>query len=326
MAVASTYRPMPASSIMRRTGTGYPRWRRVIPPPAMFPKAKQMQWTSAAILAAGTGLSPDQRALLERAAAHPARADFSRVTFAPSLDVYGALLQLPLKDRIHPFEYPKVDLVGVRQAAESHAALVALDVADHRPQDAERHAREIITVGAMLLDLHILRNNLDGIEILKEGLGTLEAVYIATGREHDARVLLDSIVAASSRQNQVPVRSTDEALTQAMHNTQFLRGARMEMVGPLLFRACADPKQLLFGVDSAYRRTLAYARDSLAEFPSEKVFVDAWDGMLTVGAVPASDQDQRGLLSMLAHLIDGVVGGTRFESCVSMTPSLAERW
>ena len=325
LAVASTYRVRPPSAIERRDNVVHPRWRRVVPPPAMFPKPMEMLWTSAAIRAAGTGLSPDQRALLQQASSHPATAEFSRATLASSLDLYGALLNLPLKARIHPSTYPRMELNGVRIAAESHAALVALDVADHRPQDAERHAREIITIGAMLLDVHILRDNLAGIGLLKAGLGTLESVYIATGREREARVLLDSIVSASNRQNQVPVRSTNEELQRAMHNKQFLRGARMEMVIPLLFRACTDPKQLLFGVDDAFRRTVTYARDSLAEHPSEKAFIDAWDGMLSIGAV-SLNSERRGALSTMAHLIDGVVSGTRFESCVSMTPSLAERW
>ena len=325
LAVAATYQPPPSSLITRKVTRKFPRWRRVLPPGAMFPKSMEVPWTSAAILTAGGGLTPEQRALLVRASAHPAGAELSRATLAPSADIYGALLDLPLKERIRPAAYPELLLNGLRDAAESRAALVALDVADHRPQDAERHAREIITIGGMLVDLHVLNHNVAGIKILKTGLSALESVYIATGRERDARALLDSIVAASNRQNQFPVRTTSDELRQAMRNEHFLRGARMQMLRVLLYRACADPKQLLFGVDDTYRRTVAYARDSLARFESEKVYVDALDSVLSVEAVPSTQQSRGNPAASMARLIDGVVGGTRFEGCVNMPLSFEAR-
>jgi len=205
--------------------------------------------------------------------------------------------------------------------SESHAALVALDIADHRPVDAERHAREIITIGAMLLDLQFVVNSITGVDVLSRGVGTLEAVYVATGREREARVLLDSVVTASSRADQIPARPGVEGLQRAFRNPRYLRGARMEMVIPLLLRTCADPKQLLFGVDSSYRRTVAYARDTLARFPSERAYIDAYDGMLSMGAVPIDNAGgEAGLLAIMSHTIDRVVGGRRFESCASLGP------
>ena len=77
--------------------------------------------------------------------------------------------------------------------------------------------------------------------------------------------------------------------------------------------------------DSKFDRFRDIIKSFITEHPSEKAFVDAWDGMLSIGAISLSS-DRRGALSSMAHVIDGVVGGTRFESCVSMTPSLAERW
>ena len=323
LAVAATDKRRRPSPIERQASSDYPHWNRVVPPAAMFPKPKEMLWTTAATLAAGKGLSPEQHTLIERAAAHPARDEFSRASLASALDIYGALLKLPLKQPLHPADYPAVSLWGVREAAESHAARVALDVADKRPADAERHAREIIAIGAMLAETPSVTHNLAGIEIINRGVGSLEAVYVATGRERDARALLDSVVAAHSRQDRFPIQPGLDGLQRAMHNPRFLRGARMEMAVPVLFRSCADPKKLLFGVDESYRSTATYARDSLARFPSEQVFVDGLNGMLSGGTLPSRGAPQGGFFMTMARIVDRVVGGRRFESCASMTPGIS---
>ena len=315
LSIASTSRRRKPSPNEHAVSVEYPIWRRVVPPPALFPGPKDARWTASAILAAGIGLTAEQRSLLERASAHPARNEFSRAALAASADVYGALLKLPLSTPIGPFDYPSLFLLGVVNAAESHAALAALDIANRQPLDAERHAREIISVGALLLDLHLISGNVTGITILERGVGTLEAVYVATGRERDARVLLDSILSASARRQQFAVLLSAAGFQYAIRNTKLMRGARMQMVVPLLLRSCADPKQLLFGVDASYRQTIAYARDTLAHFPSERVWVDGLGGLLAGDAPQSEGAQQPGLLMAMARALDRVVGGHRFESC-----------
>jgi hypothetical protein len=323
LAINSTTSKREPSPLERRRSSDYPAWRRVAPPPGLFPASGEMPWTSAAILAAGRGLTTAQREALQRASAHPARDELSRTSLASSADLYGALLQLPLKAPLHPFNYPIVVLVGLRDAAESHAALVALDVADRRPLDAERHAREIISVGELVLDMHQGVNLGEGRRLVERGVGTLEAVYVATGRERDARVLLDSMVVAANRTNPRRIRPGIEGLQRAMRDTTIPRGARMELVFPLVLRVCADPKQLLFGVDDDYRRDVGFARDSLARFPSERAWIDALDSMLSLGAVPIGGVSPSSPLVFMAGVIDGVVGGRRFESCAGLTTQLS---
>ena len=94
----------------------------------------------------------------------------------------------------------------------------------------------------------------------------------------------------------------------------------MEIVIPLLLRSCADPKQLLFGVDDSYRRTVAYARDTLAHFPSERVWVDALGGLLAGDTPPYTRAEQSGALMAMARALDHVVGGHRFASCAALAP------
>ena len=318
---SASYRRKP-SPIERRINGDYPQWHRVVPPPELFPAPKNVPWTSAAILAAGTGLSSAQRDVLLRASAHPARDELSHVATASSADLYGALLKLPLVQPLSAFDFPALFLNGVRDAAESHAALAALDVADRRPLDAERHAREIISVGDLVLDMHQGTHLSEGRLLVEQGVSALEAVYVATGREREARVLLDSMV-ASTRANPRRIKPGIDGLQRAMRDTTIPRGARMELLFPLVLRVCADPREMLFGVDEEYRRDVRYARESLARYPSERAWVDAVDAMLTQGAVPIGGASPPGPLVLMASVIDGVVGGRRFESCAGLTTQLS---
>ena len=320
LAIASTERQGRGSAFKRSPGARLPQWRPIMPPDALFPGSAEMPWTSVAILAAAKGLTPAQRTLLENASAHPAADEFTRAARASSADLYGALLDLPLARPIGFLDYPQPSLVAVNHAAESHAARVALDIADHRPLDAERHAREIIAVGALMLDMHLLLDNIRGANVLARGVSTLEAVYVATGRERDARVLLDSVVKGVSRRPRAAGRFDVTGLEQAMHNNQLMRGARMETLIQLLIRSCADPRQLLFGVDETYRDAVTYARDSLARFPSERVWVDALSGWFDGASAPGGSTGESGMLMAMANMLDRVVGGHRFRNCAALAP------
>ena len=316
--LATTGRPRRLSEIEKRQSVDYPTWRRVTPAPTLFPRPSELPWTSAAILVAGKGLSVEQRDILTRASAHPARDEFSRAARADSADIYGALVKFPLAKPLGPFEFPQVPMYPVQEAAESQAARVALEVADHRAADAERHAREIVSVGLLLLDSHLFDDNRNGLSIVARGVSTLESVYIATGRERDARVLLDSVMNASTHRARPPVRLTVTALRRTMRDTRLARGARMQALFPILVHSCADPRQLLFGVDDDFRRTVSYARDSLARFPGERAWVNSMSDWIAGADSTRPELDRASVSVSLAHGLDRVVGGRRFTSCSAL--------
>ncbi len=316
--ISSTGRPRKPSPIENRQSAVYPLWRRVTPPPTLFPRAAELPWTSAAILAAGKGLSAEQRDVLTRAAAHPAHDEFARAALAESADLYGALLKLPLPMPLGPFQFPDVPMYPVNEAAESNAARAAIEVADHHAANAERQAKEIISVGLLLLDSHLLLDNRMGQSMVARGVSTLEAVYVATGREHDARVLLDSVVHASTHREQPPARLTIGALRRTMRNVTLSRGARMETLLPILVHSCADPKQLLFGVDDDFRQAVSYARDTLARFPGERAWVDGMSNWIAGADSTRAEPSRTGIYVSLAQVLDRIVGGRRFTSCASL--------
>ena len=316
--LSSTGRPRKPSPIERRPSADYPVWRRVTPPPTLFARAAELPWTSAGILAAGKGLSAEQRNVLTRAAAHPARDEFARAALADSADLYGALLKLPLSKPIGPLEFPDVQMYPLSDAAESNAARAAIEVADHHAANAERHAREIISVGLLLLDSHRLSENRTGQFMVARGVSSLEAVYVATGREHDARVLLDSVVNASAHRERMPARLTISNLRRTMRNVKLTRGARMETLLPILVHSCADPKQLLFGVDDDYRNAVSYARDSLARFPGERAWVDGMSNWIAGADSTHAAPERASVYVSLAQVLDRLVGGRRFASCASL--------
>jgi hypothetical protein len=319
--LASTGRLRRPSPIERRQSIDYPPWRPVMPSPMLFPRPSELPWTSAAILGAGRGLTAEQRDILTRAAAHPARDEFSRAARADSADIYGALLTLPLSQPLGPFDFPRVPMRAVTEAAESHAARAALEVADHHAADAERHAREIISVGLLLLDSPVLEDNRIGASTVARGVSTLESVYVATGRERDARALLDSVVNASTHRERPPPRLTIAALGSSMRNARLPRGARMEALFPILLHSCADPKQLLFGVDDDFRHAVSYARDTLARFPAERAWVDGMTNWIAGVDFTRREPTRASLYVSLAQLLDRVVGGRRFTGCAALAAS-----
>ncbi|HEX9484462.1 MAG TPA: serine/threonine-protein kinase, partial [Gemmatimonadaceae bacterium] len=314
LAVASTDDPPPPSAYERHAATTYPAWKRLTPAAKLFPAREDATWTDAAILAAAHGLTAEQQRFLEQASAHPARDEFSRAARASQLDVFGALLATD-SARIHPNDFPVVELFRLEDAGESHAAMTALDVAHGRFDAAERHAREIIAVGDLLLDAPFSANVTEGFRMVRRGLSTLEAVYIAAGRERDARILMDSVARGATRISNVPIRPTTQLGSLLYRNARYPRGVRLEMMMLLLLDACADPRQLLFGVDAHTRGLLVYARDTLARFPSERVWVDGLAGMIQGDLLPRDAAQASDAYTRLVRVVDAVVGGHRFENC-----------
>jgi len=112
-----------------------------------------------------------------------------------------------------------------------------------------------------------------------------------------------------------------------MHDRALARGIRIETLIPLLSQTCADPRQLLFGMDDDTRRDLAYARDSLARFPSERLWVESLGQMMDGTVTPPADFRGGGNgMATLPGMIDGIVGGHRFENCVLFSPVFAQRF
>ncbi len=319
--IAATVQARSPSPIERPPRVTYAHWKRVVPPTAMFPKSGNQYWTDGAIVAAGKGLSPAQRELLERAAANPVRDELARVSRASSADVYGALLRLPLTEPLHPSHYPTDVMAGLDEAMESRAAAVALAVADHRNADAERGAREMIAVSSIVADMPFNINVLRGYALLQRALHTLEAVYIATGRERDARVLMDSVAAGARGVDQFPDANNVQHYERLMRSDQLMRGVRMEMLLPIASSACADPRQMLFGPSETTERDIAYVRDSLSRFPSERVWVESISQMMK-GEIDATPEALReaGAWRLVPKMVDAVVGGHRFVNCLLYSP------
>ena len=95
----------------------------------------------------------------------------------------------------------------------------------------------------------------------------------------------------------------------------------MEVLFPILLHSCADPRQLLFGVDDDFRQTVTYARDSLARFPSERAWVDGVSDWIA-GTDPTRGAPERASVYLsFAQLLDRIVGGRRFTSCAALVTS-----
>jgi hypothetical protein len=294
----------------------YPTWTLPEVVPGLFPAdSTRRDWIPIAIGAARRGLTAQQRDFLVRAAANPGRAEFSRAAAAPSIDVLGGLLVLPLPAMMSSAQLPTGAYGVLRAAAESHGALVALDVADGRIPDAERHAREVIALGASFMDGPRPFDVGIGTRMVRLGIEMLDAVYVATGRDRAARDFLDAVVRGGAGTVIGNVGADRRTLREAIFDPRIPRGIRMQLLPYTLFQSCSDPNQLLFGMTDEDRRLRRYATDSLARFPSERAIIELDDRM-----APGRPRPPRAPgvdFADLARVVDAVVGGHRFEGCAS---------
>ncbi|CAN5923304.1 hypothetical protein BH11GEM2_BH11GEM2_13450 [soil metagenome] len=111
------------------------------------------------------------------------------------------------------------------------------------------------------------------------------------------------------------------ALGSSMRNARLPRGARMEALFPILLHSCADPKQLLFGVDDDFRHAVSYARDTLARTPAERAWVDGMTKWIAGADSTRREPTRASLYVSLAQLLDRVVGGRRFTGCAALGAS-----
>ena len=99
---------------------------------------------------AGAGrLTPLQRALLRRGAAHPAGAEFARLAHAPAMDLYAAILSSPARVTRGLWSWAPAGIVTASQPSFARAALFA---SEGKPDSAAAALREVISVGAMLME------------------------------------------------------------------------------------------------------------------------------------------------------------------------------
>jgi hypothetical protein len=234
-------------------------------------------WPDSLFTSVARGATAEQLAYLEEIAAHPARADLSRLARAASIDVAGARYADPFPEDLTLVTMPIPRYTEFRAAVYSHVAAAAAELLRGRADQAEELVREVVSLGFLLGDGGpTLMDNLIGYALTEQGAASLASLYEATGEAEKSARLRDLRAAAEAAVSRAHFRYPDGAeawvrsLPSMVSDTSVARGLRWEIfVGITTLTPCINLQRLVFGPDQEYWEFVDDARDHLVAWPSE---------------------------------------------------------
>jgi hypothetical protein len=235
-------------------------------------------WPDSLLSAMVRGVTPEQRRYLEGLAAHPARADLSRLARAAAIDVASGRYEAPLPAELTLVDIPIPRFQELRDAAYSHVGAAAAALVDGHPDRAEELLEEIVSLGFLLGDGGpTLMDNLIGYAFIEQGAQALGDLYRAIGdTERSARLTSLRAVAdgAVSRSRFQYPRGTEDwvrSLPELVGDTTVARGLRWEVfIAVTTLTPCINLQRLVFGPDQEYWDFVDRAHDELVRWPSEE--------------------------------------------------------
>ncbi|MEQ9397697.1 MAG: hypothetical protein RJQ04_00875 [Longimicrobiales bacterium] len=239
-------------------------------------------------------------AYLDQVSDHPGLALFRRLAGAGSVDVASARWVVPFADTATMATLAIPRFGGLREATHVQVAAAADALLEGRPDEAERRAREIISVGFLLGDYgNTIIDNVIGHVLIQTGGSTLEGVYRATGRSAQADALardreLARVVAqrAGSRAPE-DLDATLRSIRDAVTDSAAPPGYRWEMLGiTATVTPCLRLEGMVLGPGDEYRAFVDEARTSLVRYPSEEPLFD----LVRAGYWGAAGSDRFGML------------------------------
>ena len=268
---------------------------------------------------------PGQQAALRQAAAHAAHAEFHLLARAEMIDIVSGRWALPFPDSMTFQDLPWPRFPAFRTAALAQVAKAAVELSEGDAAEAEQTLRELVSTGFLLIDQGpTLIDNLIGVEMTRMGGDALEAYYLRTGREQEARALewaRDGALRAArkARAGLVPedVRALLQGVPPLVENDDALRGLRWEYFATFnMLAPCINLHKMVFGPDQTYDEWRRRAERSIVRVPGEQQLFDlAESGVLGTGG-----SDPRGFLPRFLSLVLGSGGAPG--SCASLIASL----
>ncbi|HWP36600.1 MAG TPA: hypothetical protein VNL18_03495, partial [Gemmatimonadales bacterium] len=249
----------------------------------------------------------------------------------------GARFVLPFPADASPLYLPILRFARTKELAYASSSRAAFHLARGRRDSAETALREVVSYGFKLLDdSNIALETLVGTVIVDIARDQLIRFYDVTRNPAGARLRAryDSLLAAqnaaeaerpspgderSDLSDPIPAR---RSLIQVVRDPRMPRGIRMATLTVLGLLPCTNVRELVLGLDQDIRATFAYARDSLARFPSERALVD-----LQAEAVERTGRErQRGIGPRLfvgaADVAGAVLRNRRLPGCARLLAAL----
>jgi hypothetical protein len=301
----------------------YPIERPILAPGASQKGPFKKRWADGgAIAQAKLGLNAEQRKFLETIASEPGGPELSIMAHAASIDYVAAALVQPFPDGTSFSSVPVGKFSRLKFAAYGNVARASLDLADGKPDVAERRLRENIGAGFAMLDSPTMIENLFGVVTATIGRIQLVALYEATGRGAEARAISMETVPA---RDEVLLDANPAKMTPADRDAYFqamirqpskLRGLRWESMLYLAYQPCSDMRQVLLGPDSLHLARLAEARRLLVHNAGENQLMILAEQTLARPPQETGSQSlgQRAVLDF-ARTVDMLTGSHRMESC-----------
>lgn len=238
---------------------------------------RAVEWPDSLFAVVARGLSDPQRAYLNRIAAHPARADLSRLAHAGAVDIAGGRYVDPLPRDLTLVEVPIPRFNELRAAVYSHIGAAAAALVDGRPERAEELVSEVVSLGFLLGDDGpTIMDNLTGYSLVEEGAAAMAGLYEATGQTEEAerlsalRAATDGAVARARFRYPEGAEAWVRSLPAMVADTSVARGLRWEIfIGITTLTPCINLQRLVFGPDQEYWDFVNGAYDDLVEWRSE---------------------------------------------------------
>jgi tRNA A-37 threonylcarbamoyl transferase component Bud32 len=271
-------------------------------------------WVKEAFRQAPRGFNIAQRDFLKAMADNSALEEFRLLSRAPAMDLAAAFWDIAPGEEPMWYSLPIPRYTFLRTAANANAAQAALDFAAGRRDDAERRLRENISVGVLMMDGHVIIENVVGANIVAGARESLVVVYDLTGRAREARAIVseaDPVITVVQPTMRFDVGEINRMLARVVLDEQQPPGVRWEMLASLTWAPCSDMHQVLFGPDESHTSTLAAARASLVHRSS--------DSLLFALMVPSYDADgptRSAGHHPVARIISALTGNRQAADCL----------
>ena len=237
------------------------------------------EWALGLFARARRGLGAQERSYLAAVAGHPAHAEFRRIALADSVDIIGTRFTLPFPDTVTPFSLPIPHFRGIRDGANAHIALAALELARGNQDLAETVLREVISVGFVLVDEgSTIIDGMIGTRLVSDGAEALERLYSATDRAGEAENLMwvragmeKALERAEVTRSAFNAEGGLQMMPAAVLNETVVRGLRWEYFLTFTTLApCVNLNKVVFGPGQSYEQWLVDAKQSLVRRASDE--------------------------------------------------------
>jgi hypothetical protein len=276
--------------------------------------------------AAARGLTPEQRAFLEKASLHSGIRQFTTLAYAGDVDWFSAAVPQPVAENMGTLEIPVPRFSSIRVATSAQIARAILARADGRTAESERLLREVVGVGFNLIQGRTLIENLIGAVTVTGARDELVALYETSGRAAEARPIMKVTSPGTPFDPNEPGRLTYTAQEQYALAAKQIRdslaspGLRWEFTALYAYRPCTQLREIILGPGDDYYEVLGDARRALVHNAGDEAMMRITERAMQnpLSRQLAGDGVAARSLMGFARAVDALTGSKRMTVCATL--------